>query len=345
MKKIRLGKTNLKVSEVGFGGIPIIPLPFDEAVSVVRQCFELGFNFFDTANAYKDSEEKLGAALEPFRENVVIASKTDERKAAAAAHHIDLSLQRLQTDRIDIYQLHDVSNEDALQQVLGPGGAYEALDKARDRGKIRFIGISSHNIPVAIKALDTDLFETLQFPFNFIENDPVDELFPLARRMDVGLIGMKPLGGGALERADLCFGFLQQHPYVVPIPGIQSIAEAREILDLYQTPVVLEKSDLAAMDKIKNTVGDKFCHRCEYCLPCEQGVKIPSVLIFEGFAKRFSSEVAAEIMEEAMAGVENCIECGHCEEKCPYNLPIPGLLKENLALFKKCNNLQAHPET
>ena len=337
MKKIRLGKTDLKVSEIGFGGIPIIPLSNDEAVSVVRQCFELGINFFDTANAYKDSEEKLGAALAPVRDDVIIASKTGEKNAADAAKHIDLSLQRLQTDRIDIYQLHDVSNEDALQQVLGPGGAYEALDKARDRGKIRFVGISSHSIPVAVKALETDLFETLQFPFNFIENDPVDELFPLARRKDVGLIGMKPLGGGVLERADLCFGFLQQHPYIVPIPGIQSTAEAREILDLYKTPVVLEKSHFTAMDKIKNTVGEKFCHRCEYCLPCEQGVQIPSVLIFEGFAKRFSSNVAAEIMEDAMAGVENCIECGHCEEKCPYNLPIPGLLKENLALFNKCN--------
>lgn len=337
MKKIRLGKTELKVTEVGFGGIPIIPLATDEAIAVVRQCYELGFNFFDTANAYKDSEEKLGAALAPFRDDVVIASKTSERNAADAAKHIDLSLQRLKTDRIDIFQLHDVSNEASLQQVLDPGGAYEALDKARDQGKVRYIGISSHSIPVAMKALETNLFQTLQFPFNFIENDPADQLFPQARRMDVGLIGMKPLGGGVLERADLCFGFLQQHPYIVPIPGIQTAAEASEIIDLYKNPVVITEPHLAAMEKIKNALGEKFCHRCEYCMPCDQGVQIPGVLIFEGFAKRFSSDIAASMMAEAMAGVENCIECGQCEEKCPYNLPIPGLLKENLALFKKCS--------
>ena len=338
MKKIRLGKTDLMVSEVGFGGIPIIPLSKDEAMTVVRRCFELGFNFFDTANAYKDSEEKLGAALAPFRDEVVIATKTSERNADAVAKHIDLSLQRLQTDRIDIFQLHDVSNEEALQQVLDPGGAYEALENARAQGKIRFIGISSHSIPVAMKALDTDLFQTLQFPFNFIENDPTDQLFPQARRMDVGLIGMKPLGGGVLERADLCFGFLQQYPYIVPIPGIQTTTEASEIIDLYKNPVVLTESQLKAMDKIKSILGEKFCHRCEYCMPCDQGVQIPMVLIYEGFAKRFSPEVAASIAQEAMAGVENCIECGQCEEKCPYKLPILGLLKENLALFKKCNS-------
>ena len=205
MNTVKLAGTDLEISEVGFGGIPIIPLSENEAVSVVKHCFDLGVTFFDTANMYPTSEEKIGTALKTVREKVVIATKTTKRDAKEAVAHIDLSLRQIKTNWIDIYQLHNVSNEEALEQVLAPQGAYDAARKARAAGKIRFIGISSHNIQIAIKALKTGLFQTLQFPFNFIENDPANELFPLARKNDVGIIGMKPLGGGLLERADLFF--------------------------------------------------------------------------------------------------------------------------------------------
>jgi predicted aldo/keto reductase-like oxidoreductase len=333
VKTVRLGKTELMVTEVGVGGIPIIPLTEADAVSVIRHCYELGIRFFDSANNYRDSEEKMGAALENLRNEVIIATKTAIRNAKDASAHIDLSLQRLRTDCIDIYQLHNISSEETLEQVLAPGGAYEALDKARTDGKIRFIGFSSHSIPIAMKTLNTDLFQTLQFPFNFIEKDPADELFPLARKMDVGLIGMKPLGGGLLERADLCFGFLRQHPYVVPIPGMCKQKEADEIVGFYHAPKAMAQADLEEMDAIRAALGDKFCHRCQYCMPCEQGVQIPAVLIFKGFAKRFSPQVATEWMEKAMQSVEECIECGECEEKCPYDLAIIDLLKENVSLY------------
>jgi len=168
MKTVRLGATALEISEIGFGGIPIIPLPREEAVSVVRHSLGRGITFFDTANMYPTSEEKLGIALKPDRSRVVIATKTAQRDAKGAAEHLELSLRQLQTDWIDVYQLHNVSNEDALKQVLAPGGAYETVAKARDAGKIRFIGISSHSIPTAMAALKTGLFQTLQFPFNFI---------------------------------------------------------------------------------------------------------------------------------------------------------------------------------
>jgi predicted aldo/keto reductase-like oxidoreductase len=332
---VKLSGTDLEVSEVGFGGIPIIPLPKNEAVSIVRYCFDLGVTFFDTANMYLTSEEKIGTALEPVRDKAVIASKTTQRDANGAAAHIDTSLEQLKTDWIDIYQLHNVSNEETLQQVLAPQGAYEALAEARDAGKIRFIGISSHSISTAMEALQTGLFSTLQFPYNFIENDPENELFPFAIQNNVGIIGMKPLGGGLLERADLCFGFLQQHPHVVPIPGIRENKEADEIIDLYRHPQPLSRSDLAEMQKIKRLVGLTFCHRCEYCMPCEQGVQIPSVLIFQAAAKRLSPEGVSTWLGEAMETAAECIECGQCEEKCPYHLPIADLLKENLALFKE----------
>jgi len=333
MKTVRLGATALEISEIGFGGIPIIPLPCEEAVSVVRHCLDLGITFFDTANMYTTSEEKLGIALKPDRGKVVIATKTAQRDAKGAADHLELSLRQLQTDWIDVYQLHNVSNEDALKQVLAPGGAYEAVAKARDAGKIRFIGISSHSMPTAIAALKTGLFQTLQFPFNFIENDPVQELFPLATQNQVGIIGMKPLGGGLLERADLCFKFLQQHPYVVPIPGIRAEKEIDEIVELYRNPQPLSKTDLKAIETIRSDVGERFCHRCEYCMPCPQGVLISSVLMLRPAAKRLSCENVKGWLGAAMETVEQCIECGECEQKCPYNLPISDLLKENLALF------------
>ena len=335
MKTVRLGKTELMVSEVGLGGIPIIPLTQAEAVSVIRHCYELGIRFYDSANNYRDSEEKMGAALEHLRDEVIIATKTAIRNAKEASAHIALSLQRLRTDRIDIYQLHNISNEETLEQVLAPGGAYEALDKARAEGKISHIGFSSHSIPIAMKTLNTGLFQTFQFPFNFIEKDPADALFPLARKLDVGLIGMKPLGGGLLERADLCFGFLRQHPDVVPIPGMRSKQEADEIVGFYHAPAALTQTDLEEMDAIRAALGDKFCHRCQYCMPCEQGVQIPAVLIFKGFAKRFSPQVATGWMAEAMQSVEGCIECGECEEKCPQRIPIQQHLAQVAKEFER----------
>ena len=266
---------------------------------------------------------------------MAIATKSAQRDAKGAAEHIDLSLRQLQTDWIDVYQLHNVSNEEALNQVLAPQGAYEAVSKARDAGKIRFIGISSHSIATAMEALKSGLFQTLQFPFNFIESDPADQLFPLATKNKVGIIGMKPLGGGVLERADLCFRFLQRHPYVVPIPGIRAKKEANEIIDLYRNPEPLSEADLKDIENVRSALGEKFCHRCEYCMPCAQGVQIPSVLMFQAAAKRLSREGVKGWIGKAMESVGQCIECGECEQKCPYNLPISDLLKENLALYNQ----------
>ena len=335
MKKMQLGATALKISEIGFGGIPIIQSTREEAISVVKHCFDLGITFFDTANMYPTSEEKIGTALKSERDKVVIATKTTQRDAKGATDHIDLSLRQLQTSWIDVYQLHNVSNSETLERVLAPRGAYEAAVKARDDGKIRVIGISSHSIPTAMQALKTGLFQTLQFPFNFIESDPAKDLFPLATQNKVGLIGMKPLGGGLLDRADLCFRFLQLHPYVVPIPGIRAKVEADEIIELYRNPGLLSEADLKDIETIRAALGKKFCHRCEYCMPCEQGVQISSVLIFQSAAKRLSREGVKGWIGKAMETVDQCVECGECEQKCPYNLPIPDLLKENLALYKQ----------
>jgi len=311
-------------------------LGFQEAVNVIEHAFELGITFFDTANAYGDSEKKMGHALEPVRDKVIFATKTLAREAPKAARHVALSLENLRASSIEIYQIHQVAEEKTLDQVLSAGGAYEALDKARSQGKIRFIGITSHNLDTAIKACRTGLFDTIQIPFNFIEREPAEELFGVARERNMGIIGMKPMGGGLLERADLCFQFLQQYPEAVPIPGVQARQELDEIVELYRIRPPLGEVHWKEIEKIRSQLGSKFCHRCEYCMPCERGVEIPGVLRFKSVWRRFPPSRAIALVKGAMDTVEKCEECWECVERCPYDLPIPDLIKENLALFKEC---------
>jgi len=333
MKTVKLGGTGLIVSEIGFGGIPIIPLSVEDGAAVVRHCYDLGITFFDTANVYRDSEKKVGLALCDVRDKVVIATKTLRRDAQTAATHIRLSLENLRTDRIDICQLHNVSNDATLAQVLAPDGAYRAAEKARKDGTVRFIGFSSHNVKFAAGVCRRGLFSTVQIPFNFIETEAADELFGVAREMGMGVIGMKPLGGGLLQRADLCFKFLQRYPGIVPIPGVISTAEMDEIVSLYRSRRPLTEADLADMEKIRAELGTRFCHRCGYCLPCEKGVRIPEALGFKSILKRFQGETALNFSRDAVKSAENCDQCGACIERCPYELPIPEMLDENLALF------------
>ncbi len=328
MKKIRLGKTELQVSELGFGGIPIIPLGFDDAVDMVRYSFDKGINFFDTANMYGDSEKKIGAALESVRDKVVIATKTLARDAEGAAGHIEFSLQNLNTSYLDLFQFHNIAEDAELKQILSPEGAMTAVQAAKSSGKIRHIGFSSHNIDTAVRVCQTGLFSTIQFPFNFIEKEPLDELFRVAGEKDMGIIAMKPLGGGLLESAGLCFRFLQQYPYVIPIPGLSSREELDEIIELYESPRALNEEDLKEIDRIRNDLGKNFCHRCRYCLPCEQDVRITDIMMFRPMARRLEAALAIAFTKDAMESTDNCTECEECLPKCPYNLPIPEVIKE-----------------
>ena len=338
MQTVRFGKTELMVSQVAFGGIPIIPLSLEEGAAVVRHCFDCGITFFDTANMYGDSEKKIGLALESVRDRVVLATKTLERSAEGAAKHIAYSLENLRTDYIDLYQLHSISKQDDWDAIVAPGGALAAVQQAQAEGQIRHIGFSSHDIPLAIKVCRTGLFASIQIPFNFIEKDPADELFPVARELDIGIIAMKPLGGGLLGRADLCFKFLQQYPFVVPDPGIQTAEEADEIIALYESPQTLTPEDNQEMEKLRSELGKRFCHRCGYCIPCDQGVKIPDVMGFRSIAQRLAPNLAIGFSKDAMQTVESCTECGECLEKCPYNLEIPELIREHQTFFNSYLN-------
>ena len=335
MKTVKLGKTGIEASAIGFGGIPIIPLDLETSVKIVRHCYEKGITFYDSANAYVDSEKKIGQALEGVREKVAIATKTGKRDAEGAATHLKYSLRDLRTDYIDIYQFHNVSTESDLNQILGPDGAYEAVETAQKEGKIRHIGITSHDIRTAVKACKTGKFATVQFPFNFIETEPLDELFTVAADLDMGIIAMKPLGGGIIEKAELCFKFLQRHRTILPIPGFAAIEEIDEVIGFYESPRPITEADEAEMMAIRAELGDKFCHRCGYCMPCEQGVKITEIMGYRSMAKRFSADVAIRMTRKAMASVEGCVECGECIEKCPYHINIPEALQFNLNLFKE----------
>jgi len=227
VKEIRLGKTGLTVSRIGFGGIPIQRVSADEGVAVVRRCLDLGVTFLDTANGYTTSEERIGRAIRGRREGVILATKTGARDRQGAREHLELSLERLGVDYIDLYQFHGVNDFTSYQQILAPDGAMETFQEALEAGIIGHMGITSHSPDVAKEAIRSSHFETLMFAFNFVAREPAEELTPLCEAEDVGFIAMKPFAGGMLERADLAIKYLLEFPNVVPIPGIEKAEESR----------------------------------------------------------------------------------------------------------------------
>ncbi len=335
MKTVRLGKTGLEVSKVGFGGIPIQRLTEEEAVKVVQRCLDLGVTLIDTANSYTTSEERIGKAIVGRREQVVIATKTGARDRGSAQEHLELSLKRLNTDYIDLWQFHGVSTFEEYEQVLGPGGAMEAAQEALRAGKVRHIGITSHSMDVALKAVPSGYFETIQFPFNFVTSEPAEKLVPLAQEHDVGFIAMKPLAGGMLENATLAIKYLLQFENVVPDPGIETAAEIVEIVEIVNGPWELTPQERREIEHIREEVGTRFCRRCEYCQPCPQEIRISVIMNLRSFWRLFPTErFFTGWVAEAVEGARNCTECGECEEKCPYHLPIREMLVENIEFYE-----------
>ena len=335
MRYQQLGKTGLEVSELGFGGIPILRLETGEAEKTVRHAFDRGINFFDTAYAYRDSEEKIGRAFAGRRDKVIIATKTMRRDGAGALEQLEQSLQRLQTDYIDLYQLHQVAQESVWQTISAPGGALEVLQKAKVAGKIRFLGVTSHSRPMAIKLIQTGLFSTVQFPFNFIEVDAAGDLHPEARRLGLGILVMKPFAGGVIDNATVAFKYLRQFPDAIPLPGFDSVAAVDEVVSFYEMSNQVSDEDEALMTTYRRELGQQFCRRCEYCQPCPQGVMITPAMGYQVVARRMSPAVSIEFSRAAMETVPQCIECGICIQRCPYDLPIPTMLKKHYAMWEQ----------
>jgi predicted aldo/keto reductase-like oxidoreductase len=335
MRYIPLGNTDLTVSEVGFGGIPIIRLDEDAAVAVLRRAYESGITLFDTANAYRDSEKKIGRALGEVRDRVVLATKTLIRDAPGAVEQLENSLRMMNTDYIDIYQLHQIARETEWDIVTRPGGAMEALIKAREQGKIRYLGVTSHNLAMAVKLVKTGMFSTVQFPFNFIEDAAKDELHIAARERGMGILAMKPFAGGMIDNAGIAFRFLREHPDVIVLPGFDSLERVDEVVRIYRQPNTLIDQDLGLMQKYRIELGKQFCRRCEYCQPCPGGVMITAAMSYRVVASRMSPGVAVEFCRVPMESVKLCTGCRECVDRCPYGLPIPDILKVHYDLYER----------
>ena len=333
-----LGKTGLKISRVGFGGIPIQRVSREQAKPLVARLVQEGVNYIDTARGYTVSEAYLGYALEGLRDKFILATKSMARTKEGMEKDISISLQNLRTEYIDLYQIHNPSAKD-LQQVTAPGGALEALQEAKAAGKIGHIGITLHSADLFREALELPWVETIMFPYNIVETQ-AEELIARCAEKNIGFICMKPLAGGALENAPLAIRFVMQNPNVsVVIPGM---AEEKEITQniaaaLDNTPLTEEEK--AEISHIRNTLGTEFCRRCNYCAPCTAGINISGSILFEGYFNRYDLKDWAYDRYMAMpVRADACVDCGVCESRCPYNLPIRKMLKrvnETFANYKK----------
>lgn len=324
-----LGKTGLKISAVGFGGIPIQRVPAGGVDAIINRALDLGINFFDTARGYTDSESKLGAVLKMRRQETIIATKSMARTGEEMAADVKKSLDTLGVDYIDLYQLHNVKDKAALEQVLSPGGALAALKAAKKDGVIKHIGITGHIKSFLLEALKTGEMETVQFPFNAVELNGVQELLDLAKQMGIGVIVMKPLAGGAIRNTGLALRFILEHPVSTVIPGMDSLEQVDENVRAGKEPLLLSADERKILAEEAGKLGDAFCRRCEYCQPCQQGIDIPTVFLLDGYFSRYNLKGwARERYQGLQARADSCLECGECEERCPYNLPIRRMLTD-----------------
>ena len=326
MDTIRLGRTNLVVNKNGFGALPVQRVEMTGAASLLRRAYESGIDYFDTARAYTDSEEKMGVALSDVREKIIISTKTHAATPEVFWQHLEESLRLLKTDYIDIYQFHNP----AFCPKPGDGtGLYECMLEAKAQGKIRFIGITNHRLAVAEEAVLSGLYDTLQFPFSYLASDKEEALVRLCEEHDVGFICMKALAGGLITRSDVAYAYLAQFP-VAPIWGIQRENELDEFLSYNDNPPALTEERMAYIEKERTELVGEFCRGCGSCMPCPVGIEINNCARMSLLLRR--SPTAGHLSpegQEKMKKIENCLNCGQCKAKCPYGLDTPALLRKN----------------
>ena len=333
MEYTMLGSTGLRISRMGFGGIPIQKTDAQVTRALMEELVAHGVNYIDTARGYTVSEAYLGEALVGLRDRFVLATKSMARTKEAMARDIETSLQNLRTDHIDLYQVHNPSLSE-LEQVVAPGGALEALLEAKAAGKIRYIGVTAHMAAVFERALTLPWVETVMFPYNIVETQG-EALMKRAHEQGVGFICMKPLAGGALEDATLAMRFIAQNPDVsVVIPGMCDVREVRQNIDAFENTAPLTKDELAQIETIRKELGTQFCRRCNYCQPCTAGISMSGIFVLEGYLNRYGLGDWARQRYAAMAKkAGDCVGCGVCETRCPYQLPIRDMLKRCKAEF------------
>jgi predicted aldo/keto reductase-like oxidoreductase len=318
----------IAVLRMGMGGIPIQRLDAAGSDRVLEKALASGINFFDTARGYTDSESKLGRVLPRHRDRVVIASKSFSRGAAEILGDIETSLRLLRTDHIDIYQCHNVANENDLDRILAADGAVAGLIKAREQGKIRHIGISGHKPRIVTKALAQFAFTTIQVPCNFMETEAMQELIPMARRNHVGIIAMKPVGGGNIREVALNFRFIFSQGVDVAIPGMDSERQVEENVAALDNLSLLNAAETARLQAEKDRLGDIFCRRCEYCMPCPQGLPISFLHVLKNYYFLYDlKDWVWERLDTLAKTYKDCVACGQCVQKCPYHLNMPGIFR------------------
>ena len=335
MEYTNLGNTGLKVSRLGFGGIPIQRITQEEATALIRKLPEYGVNYIDTARGYTVSEEYLGIAMEGIRDKFVLATKSMARTREAMEKDIETSLKNLRTDHIDLYQVHNAPPAQ-MNIVIGEGGALEALLEAKAAGKIGHIVITAHEIGTFEMGLEMDWVETIMFPYNFVELQAADLIRKCAEK-GKGFICMKPLAGGAIENAPLAMRFIASNKDItVNIPGMANEDELKQNVAAACDPAPLSEDDLREVQNIRDTLGNQFCRRCNYCQPCTMGINISFCFTINGYLTRYGLKDWAIGRYKGMAVEPNaCIECGMCESRCPYHLPIIEMLKDVYSNFQK----------
>ena len=334
MDKVILGKTGIEVNKNGFGALPIQRITKKEAVYLLQKAFYNGINYFDTARAYSDSEEKLGAAFEYTRDKIVISTKTAAQTAEDMWKDLEESLTKLKTDYIDIYQFH---NPAFCPKPGDESGLYDAALEAKKQGKIRHIGITNHRIAVAKEAIQSGLYETLQFPFSYLASDTDLEIVEECKAADMGFIAMKGLAGGLIHNSACAYAFMAQPQFahVAPIWGVQRASELDEFLSYQVCPPALDGNLLAEIEKDKKQLSGDFCRGCGYCMPCPAGIEINNCARMSLMLRRAPQEGwLSKEWQEKMKKIENCLHCGHCMSKCPYGLNTPDLLAKNYEDYK-----------
>lgn len=328
MKYRLLGKTNLSVSAIGFGGIPIQKCTQSEANALIEKAFLRGINFIDSARGYGASEKRIGEAIKRYPNHFIIASKSPAKDYETMKADITLSLKDMQLSSIDLYQCHFIKDLDQYHKITSKGGALEALVEAKEKGFIKHIGMTAHNKDVLAHALRDNCWETVQFPYNFVETQAT-ELFQVAFEKNVGIIVMKPLAGGAITDAPLAMRFLLNNPHLTTaIVGVDSPSQIEENTAIFTSDFTLTQRDKEKIQAFVDAHQDAFCRRCGYCGPCPEGIDIPLMFTLEGYFKRYDLSEWAKMRYQGLPiGADACVGCGLCETKCPYDLKIRNMLK------------------
>lgn len=327
MDYVTLGRTEIKVCKNGFGALPIQRISSDSAKEILLHAYNSGINFFDTARFYTDSEEKIGYALSDVRDKIYIATKTAAQNADDFWKDLNTSLNNMKTDYIDIYQFH---NPSFCPKPNDGTGLYEAMLEAKAQGKIRFIGLTNHRLAVAQEAIDSGLYDTIQFPFCYLATDKDIAIVENCKKNNLGFIAMKGLSGGLITNSAAAYAFMAQYDNVLPIWGVQRMSELNEFLSYNTNPPSVTGEIKELIDNDRKMLAGEFCRGCGYCMPCPVGIEINNCARMSLLLRRSPSELQlTPAVQAKMKKIENCLHCNQCKSKCPYGLDTPKLLEEN----------------